>query len=103
MSEAMSDALEEFAGTHRTDVQKVMRQAIADAIGWDLVADESGRVETRGRPRKYKNEFERKEAVRQRHARRRELTKLILEDASRQERENGASALEGSLKRRGAI
>jgi hypothetical protein len=54
---ALREALAEYAQQNNVSAASVARQAIADAIGFDLISTPSA-----PRTRKYKNELERKEA-----------------------------------------
>jgi hypothetical protein len=90
----------QFAHDNKTSLSKLVREALAAATEYDLEGENKNRKETRGRPRKYETEEERKEAARERTRERDELTRRLLLDHQRQERQRDAEALQRSLERR---
>lgn len=77
ISEAQKDALGVYAMKHDRSIASVVREAIASQIGYDF-STEVKPVETRGRPRKYATDEERKNANKVRAAAQRQLVKQLL-------------------------
>lgn len=97
LSERFKDAIGEFAEKNSLSISALIREAVAEKIGYDLGAD---RV-ARGRPKKYRNESERKIATKRRSAEKRALVKALLQAHKRAEQEAAAAALRESLVRKG--
>ena len=97
LSERFKEAIGEYAATTEQSVARLIREAVAAHIGYDLKRDQA----KRGRPTKYRNESERKIASRRKSAERRALIRALTEAAARQEAEKQAEALRASLVRKG--
>lgn len=89
-----------FAQSQNRSLSEVVREALAQYTGYDLVAERGKHIERRGRPKKYNTDEERKEAARQRSRERDDLTRRLLEDHRRQQRQRDADILRQSLERK---
>jgi hypothetical protein len=96
ISEAQKDALGEYATKHNKSIAAVVRESIAVRIGYDLAA-EAKPIETRGRPRKYASDAERKEANRARSAEQRKLVKQLLDAYRSGQHKHSIKVLEESI------
>ncbi len=76
ISDEMEEALGNFAGAENKAVSEVIREAVAQHIGYDL--SQEPKTE---RPRKYATEAERKAAQSARNKARRELTNALVKAA----------------------
>lgn len=85
MSQALKDAVGEWAQSRNKSTAAVARQAIADYIGYDLENEVNGSSGRRGRPRVYKDREERRLASRARAKARRKLQRQLMDDHKRQE------------------
>lgn len=97
LTERFKDAVLEYSETVGVSASELIRQAVAERIGYDLEQD---RV-ARGRPKKYRNEAERKIASKRRGAERRALIRALLQAHEREETQKQADALRASLVRKG--
>jgi predicted transcriptional regulator len=95
LSESLKDALGEYAAEHELSDAAVIRQAIAQYIGFDLSTVEkqprSGRM--------YASVEERREAQKERNKEKRALVRELLSLAKSGERDKAIAALEASVAR----
>lgn len=102
ISTVQKDATGVYAQSHDMSVARLVREAIAAYIGYDLT-QEQGTTGKRGRPAKYTNDEDRKQAARRRSSERYDLIRRLKEDHQRLEREKAAAALQASLDRRALL
>ena len=95
-SEGLVDALGTFASSHNQSVSDVVRQAIAQTIGYDL----GERVETRGRKAKYTTAEQRKEAARLRSKRERDIARELSKSFTNEERQRVVAKIRQGLEAR---
>jgi hypothetical protein len=101
MSDRMKEHLETYAKANKLTLSEFVRRACAKATGYDLTVDDA--LEVRGRPAKYQSDEERLEAKRRRNREAAERQQLIVEAVMRDQRLDGAAALEQWLRERGLL
>lgn len=92
VSAPFKEAAATYAATRNKTLSELVREVVAEAIGYDLTVD--GDVESRGRPRKYASDDARKSAASKRAQERAERQRLVVAAIMKQERLDGAAALE---------
>jgi hypothetical protein len=102
LTERFKDAIAEYAHENGDiSISQLCREAVAEKIGYDLKADKV----KRGRPMKYRNDAERKIAIKRRNENRRierkALVQALAEEHARQQRAKDAAGMRESLVRKG--
>jgi hypothetical protein len=98
LSQAMKDAVGEWASKNDRATAEVVRTAVAEYIGYDMAKDP--KKDRKGRNKKYNSVEERKAAQKDRDRENRRLVKELLERHRKEQRQADADAVEKSLKKR---
>ncbi len=98
-SDPFKDAVAAYAFKNNLTMSDVVRNSVADVIGYDLSGDDA--LEGRGRPTEYANDKQRKDAANRRARERAELHRKLVDLIMEKERIEGVEALEKYLKDRG--
>lgn len=83
-SSELKHALNAWAVKHNMSANQATRLAISQYIGYDLDGEQSDEIERRGRPRKYKDEAERKAVAAEKARESRKLGRELVAQFRRQ-------------------
>ena len=83
-SSELKSALHDWAADHDMSANEAVRQAIAALINYDLDGEKSANTERRGRPRKYKDEAERKAIAAEKARKKRQMGRELVAQFRRQ-------------------